>query len=472
MAERSGDTALPSREAERTPTGINRFAGRQSGVALRFPPHSKTTRANHTPLSLAPGFSRVFPRPTDANRFNGLRGARTGQAVETAGPMAGRHTGLKPGANERCLTVRHVSPWVAFAICLSALTAFAQPHQLIENFTAPLPASAQFTSEPDFKDAKVGLASGKLDYRINPRTRTATLELGDDRRAFTGPGVLKLWVKGNSSTNELELVLRHGKPQMAEGGRRWFAGQSDFPLPRVKLDFDGWREVTLDARTIPEGNAGWWQRLVLHAPGKAENFDGTLWLDDLRHFPDKNPPAAASVAGLIGPTVREFGTNVSLFLDARNFTAKPAKVRARLTLTDRNESAAADREFQIELAPKETKELRLEMAPDNLAAFLPPFKLAGDVLSTDLAELSARVDTMLVMGNSRFLFDDFSDVFGRWFTVGTPSPPRGNPRAWISWTHGEAQRATPLVQTTARISRVAVTPGTNAPPSRHALQLD
>ena len=118
----------------------------------------------------------------------------------------------------------------------------------------------------------------------------------------------------------------------------------------------GWREVTLDAHAIPDGNAGWWQRLVLHAPGKLENFDGTLWLDDLRHFPDKNPPAAASVAGLIGPAIREFGTNVSLFLDARNFTAKPAKVRARLTLTDRNESTAADREFQIELAPKEAKE--------------------------------------------------------------------------------------------------------------------
>ena len=360
----------------------------------------------------------------------------------------------------------------SFAVAAVTATALAQPHQLVENFTAPLPASAQFTSEPDFKDAKVGLASGRLDYRLNPRTRTATLELGDERRAFTGPGVLKLWVKGNNSTNELELILRQGKPQVANDGRRSLAGPSDFPLPRVKLDFDGWREVTLDARTIPEGNAGWWQRLVLHAPGKSENFDGTLWLDDLRHFPDKNPPAAASVAGLIGPSVREFGTNVSLYLDARNFTAKPAKVRARLTLTDRNESAAADREFQIELAPNEAKELRLEMAPDNLAAFLPPFKLAGDVLSTDLAELSARVDTMLVMGNSRFLFDDFSDVFGRWFTVGTPSPPRGNPRAWISWTHGEAQRATPLVQTTARISRVVVAPGTNAPPSRYALQLD
>lgn len=420
MAECSGDTALASCGAERTSTGTNRSAGSEGGGALRFPPHSKTTRANRAPLSMS-----------------------------------------------------RVSSLVAFALgLLSAASALAQPHQLVENFTAPLPSNAQFTSTADLAEPRVGLASGKVAYRINPRTRTATLELGDERRAFTGPGALKLWVKGNNSTNELELVLRHGKPQVANDGRRSLAGQSDLPLPRVKLDFDGWREVTLDAHAVPEGNAGWWQRVILHAPGKSENFDGTLWLDDLRHFPDKNPPAAASVAGLMGPAIREFGTNVSLFLDARNFTDKPAKIRARITLTDRNESAAADRDFQIELAPKEAKEIRLEMAPDNLAAFLPPFKLAGDVLSTDLAELSTRVDAMLVMGNSRFLFDDFSDVFGRWFTVGAPTPPRSNPRAWISWTHGEAQRATPLTQTSARIARVPVAPGTNAPPSRYALQLD
>ncbi len=378
--------------------------------------------------------------------------------------------GLKPTAT----IMSSLRDWLAFTAVglISAATAFAQPHQLVENFTAPLPANAQFTTTADFTEPRVGLASGKLDYRINPKTRAATLELGDDRRAFTGPGVLKLWVKGNNSTNELELVLRHGKPQVANDGRRSLSGPGDMPLPRVKLDFDGWREVTLDARTIPEGNAGWWQRIVLYTPGKSENFDGTVWLDDLRHYPDKNPPAGASVAGLIGPAIREFGTNVSLYLDARNFTAKPAKIRARLTLTDRNESAAADREFQVELAANESKEVRLEMAPDNLAAFLPPFKLAGDVLSTDLGELSTRVDTMLVMGNSRFLFDDFSDVFGRWFTVGTPTEPRASQRTWVVWTHGEAQRATPLTQTTARMARVAVAPGTNAPPSRYALQLD
>ena len=403
----------------------------------------------------------------------GARASRPQHGREACEPR------LHPSARiTRCgLAVRApgaVRGWTALAAgaLLFALSAFAQPHQLVENFSAPLPSNAQVVNEADFTNAKVGLAAGKLTYHINPRTRVATLDLGDERRAFAGPGLLKLWIKGNNSTNELELVLRHGKPQVANDGRRWFAGQNDFALPRVKLDFDGWREVTLDARTIPEGNAGWWQRLAVHAPGKSENFDGTLWLDDLRHFPDANPPAAASVAGLIGPSVREFGTNVALFLDVRNFTAKPAKIRARLTLTDRNESAAADREFQVELAAQESKEIRLELAPDNLAAFLPPFKLAGDVLSTDLQDLTARVDTTLVMGNSRYLFDDFSDVFSHWFNIGTPTSPRANQRTWVDWTHGEAQRATPLTQTSARLGRGDIAPGTNAPPGRYALRLD
>lgn len=363
-------------------------------------------------------------------------------------------------------------------LALLAMTAAAsgQKYQLVENFTAPLPQGMQIVSDPDSKEPKVGLASAKLAYHINPKTRIATLELGEEKRALSGPGELKLWVKGDNSGNEIEIVLRHGKPQVGTDGRRTLVGQVDLPLPRVKLDFEGWREVAFDARAIPEGNACWWQKLNLHAPAKVDNFDGTLWFDDLRHFPNANPPAAVCVAGLLGPAVREFGPTVSLFLDARNFSAVPAKVRARITMTDRNENAVADRDFQIELAANESKETRLEMAPENLAAFLPPFKITGDVLSAELQDLSSRLDTTLVMGNSRYLFDDFSDALGRWFTVGLPTAqptsPRNNSRTWIGWTHGEAQRATPLVQTSARIARTDVTPDPKGPPGRFALRLD
>ncbi|MGB8355168.1 MAG: hypothetical protein WCD79_14820, partial [Chthoniobacteraceae bacterium] len=324
----------------------------------------------------------------------------------------------------------------------------------MENFTASLPSNAQVVCEADFKDPKVGLGCGKITYHLNPKTHVASLDLGDEHRSLTGPGILKMWVKGDNSQNELELVIRYGKVAASADNHSPASTQTEIALPRVKLDFDGWREVTFDAHAVPEGVTGWLQRLNVQGPQNPGNTDGTIWVDDLRQFPDTNSPAATCSIGLIGPAVREFGTSVALFLDVRNFSDKPAKIHARITMTDRNENAAADREFDVELAPQESKEVRLDMAPENLAALLPPFKITGDVLSSELQDLSTRVDTTLVMGNSRFLFSNCGDVFDDWFTAGSPVQP--GERGWIDWTFGEAQRATPLVQTTARISRVEV----------------
>ena len=54
VAERSGDTALTSRGAERTPAATDRSAGPESGVALRFPPQSMMTLAHAAFSSTAP----------------------------------------------------------------------------------------------------------------------------------------------------------------------------------------------------------------------------------------------------------------------------------------------------------------------------------------------------------------------------------------------------------------------------------
>lgn len=363
------------------------------------------------------------------------------------------------------------SPFLPALIAVTG-SAFAESYHLVENFTEPLPSSPQVTAEAEMKEPKVGLASARLTYRMNPKTHVAILDVGDKRQVAGAPGILKLWVKGDKSGNELELVLRHGRPETTADNRKILAGQTDLPLRRVKLDFDEWREVTFDVAAIPAGNVCWWQRLGVYAPPKTEVLTGVIGLDDLRFVPETNPPVAQSVVSLIGPPAREFGTTVELSLDLRNFTKTAAKVRTRITMTDRNENTVADREFEIDVAAGESKEARLALAPENLGNYLPPFKLAGDVLSAELQDLSARVDTTLVMGNSRFLFDDFSDVFGRWFNIGTPAPPRANLRTWISWTSGEAQRATPLVQTSSRISRVDVAPGPKTPPSRYALHVD
>lgn len=369
-------------------------------------------------------------------------------------------------------------PWLsrpalgALACVLLSATAFSQAHQLIENFTAPLPSNTQFNCTPETKDVKVGLGAAALSYRINPKSRSAMLELGDERRVVSSNGVLKLWVKGNNSGHDLELVLRQGKPQTGADGKRILAAAADMPLPRVKLDFEGWREVAFEVRALPADNVAWWSKLNLHAPPKMESFEGSISLDDLRFFPEANTPNASCVAGLLGHPVREFSQKIALFLDLRNFTDKPAKLRSRVTMTDRNENLIVDREFQTELGPKELKEIALELDPQNLGAFLPPFKITGDVLSSELQELSTKIDTTLVMGNARYTFDDQGDALSRWFTVGTPAQPRTNIRNWIVWTHGEAQRATPLVQTSLRISRVELGADSQNPPAKYALQLD
>jgi hypothetical protein len=56
-------------------------------------------------LSLAPGFSAVWPAEKEINRFNGF--APRPQAVETARRGCRFPTRLKPGANENQKIVAH-----------------------------------------------------------------------------------------------------------------------------------------------------------------------------------------------------------------------------------------------------------------------------------------------------------------------------------------------------------------------------
>ncbi|MEX0671189.1 MAG: NPCBM/NEW2 domain-containing protein [Pirellulales bacterium] len=351
-------------------------------------------------------------------------------------------------------------------------SAVAQPHQLVENFTAVLPAGNGIRTETDAADPKVGLAGARLHYAIDPKARVAALDCGDDRRTFAGPGTLKLWVKGDASGNELELALREGRLQTTPDGRQTLAVQRDVNLPRMKLDFDGWREVEFNVPAAAAGSVSWLKWIRVHAAAQEPKLSGTIGLDELRLSPAAAPPNAQVAVGWIGADVREFGVPMELFLDARNFTKAPARVRARVQVTDRNDNTVATREFTGQLAANEQQEFRWDLAPENLAAFLPPFRITGDVMSPELPDLTARIDVRLVMGNSRYLFDDMGDAAVRWFTAGSPIAPRGNLGGWFGWTHGEAQRASPLVQTEARIARVAVQPENGKPPGAHALQIE
>jgi len=351
-------------------------------------------------------------------------------------------------------------------------SASAQPHFFVDNFTALFPGNAEMQTESNTADPKVGLASLRLHYAFAAPNRAAGIDFGDDRRPVAGVGAAKVWVKGDASGNELEIGFREAAVKTEADGRQVFVNRREFSPPRVKLDFAGWKEVDFQLPAPAEGNSLYFQKVVVHPVGNEPKPAGTIELDDLRVYPTASPPDALATIGWIGSDVRELGAPMELFLDARNFTKTPAKVRGRLQLTDRNENMVATREFTLDLAAGGQQEVRWDLAPENLEAFLPPFRVSGDVMSAELPELSARIDSVLVVGNSRYLFDDMGDAAARWFTAGSPKPPRENLGLWYGWTHGESQRASSSLQTSARISRADVAAVGGKPPAKHALQID
>ena len=363
--------------------------------------------------------------------------------------------------------------WAVLLAAALAAPALAAPHRLVENFTSALPSNGEVQCQADFENAKVGLACGRISYKVHPQHRRAWLELGQERVRVAAPGLLDLWVKGDASGNELQICLQHAEVSQDDQGNRRLSGHQDLWLPRVKLDFTDWRQIAFDARQIPQGRSIWWNRLVVYAPqGDKARLEGTLLLDDFRVTPSAGQPAGTVAIGLIGPQTRDFSADVALFLDARNFTRTAAKVRARVIMTDRNENPVVDRDFQFEIAVGEQTERKLQLAPDKLETYLPPFGIDCDVVS-DVPELTAHTSLKMVMANARVLFDDLSDVYGRWFTAGSASDSRD----WMGWLQGEGPRYSPLLQTSARISRVTLPGGQPAgegkgPPCRCAMQVD
>ena len=217
--------------------------------------------------------------------------------------------------------MNHPAIMIRAIVLLVALTASAsaQPHQLVENFTALVPGNAGLRSESNTTDPKVGLASARLHYSFEPQNRAVGIDFGDDRRQVAGGGTVKVWVKGDKSGNDLEIGFREGALKTEADGRQVFMARRDFSPPRVKLDFEGWKEVDFQVPAAAEGNSLWFQRIVVHPVGK-EPKPGTIELDDLRLYPAAAPPNAQASIGWIGSDVRELGAPLELFLDARNFT--------------------------------------------------------------------------------------------------------------------------------------------------------
>ena len=373
----------------------------------------------------------------------------------------------------------------AAALACAARTAAAAGYHLIDNFTGRLIGRGNVATAVDSENAKAGLGAARLTYTLDAQHRGASLVLPSEGIRLPGPGQLKLWVKGNATNDEMQLTLLHAEAFVDDRGNRRLRNHRRVSLERTRLDFDDWRELTLDPGALPTGQVVWWDRIDFRGRRKEDEPcpPVSVLLDDLRFVPQHGGPPATLATCLIGPPARDFGGQVAVALDVRSFVKAPASVQARVTITDRNENLVADRDFRVDLAPAEAKELRLELAPKNLEAYLPPFDVACDIVSADLPQLSQKTEHKLVMANSTLLFDDMSDALAHWFTAGFHTEvDRRTVRNWVGWTHGEAQRASPWAQTTAAIGRADIPNPTGQdkpvdptqgeqPPGRFALRL-
>ncbi|MBS3764370.1 MAG: hypothetical protein KGZ25_13815, partial [Planctomycetes bacterium] len=356
-----------------------------------------------------------------------------------------------------------ITVWIAALLFLSLnCPVAAEPHNLVENFTARLNSSDQIHSSVVTTDPWRGVGHAHLTYKAEGRHRKASLFLPDEKYRIPGPGTVKMWVKGDGSGNNLRICVRHARVQHDQHGRRRLQHHKDIWSRQVKLDFAGWKRLSFDMSEIPDDRSAWWRCLEIKVPrGQEAKMSGKLALDEFVQIPKKSRPKGAVAVTLIGPRIRNFSRKIAVSLDVRNFTRKSQEIKARLVATDRNENLVLDRDFTIKAEPfarisadeNKTSEHHLQLMPDQIAQFLPPFKVQCDV-GSELTDLSVSRSFKVVMGNSIYLFDDLSDVYGRWFTAGGGGLK--SMRHWPKWIMGEQQRYSPFYQTSARLTRVPV----------------
>lgn len=365
-----------------------------------------------------------------------------------------------------------------------------RPHLLVDNCSTAFQDSGALKFTVDSAAPKVGLGAIKINYRFNAESKFGETVIADNTRPIPASGKLVLWVKGDGSANELQFIMTVAQLRTESDGRKIPVNLRHVELPRIKLADANWKEVTLDLATLyPQDGIAWLSRLRIHGVGPADKaatqptkFEGSVSIDDIKLFA-ANAPAPPSVisAAVLGPAQRDFTSDFSVSLDARNFTPKKAQMKVRLTMTDRNQNSVADRDFTLDVDANASKEFKLDLAPENITLFLPPFRISGDVMSADLPSLATRIDMNVVMSNSKILIDNFSDIYGRWHTRGYPlSPGRGiggDMNQWNTWMMGEASRAMPWTQISAKMSRVTLERPADVdpsafPPDKYAMKID
>ena len=346
-------------------------------------------------------------------------------------------------------------------------------YYLIDNFSRRLPSGESIECSIEQARQQVGLAAARVRYQFDvARRRRLQITLPDEARPIPSTGTLKLWVKGDGSSNQLQLQYVHAEIGRHHDGRRYLHRHRAVSLPVIVLDFNDWREQSLPVKDLPPGRIAYLSHVFAHLSGAKEpQTEGEFLLDDLRLYPDRGQAPTSSHLFLAGPAIRPYAPVIEFLADFRNFGAEPFTAQTHIKIVDRNENLVAVREFETKVAAHDAQESSLSIKPENLHVFLPPFRITGEVASSDLPQLSAQLDQALVMGNSWLLFDDFANLHGRWFTSGLDFRLGRNDQMF-----GEEQHAWARTQTSARISRVGIAPSQGPkdklPPGRYAMQVD
>lgn len=350
-----------------------------------------------------------------------------------------------------------------------------KPFRLIDGFTLKLPSSNSMTCTIEEARGRPGMAA-RIRYKIPNEKGTAQVKLPDLARQIEVKGSFKIkaWVKGDNSANEISISITHAQAGFDHRGTYRIYGHREINLGWRKLDFDGWKQFgfSVDEKQIPNERAVWFSHVSVRRPKGGTKAEGDIMLDDLRLFPDATRETGFASLRLLGSNTRTYSQDLKFLLQMSYFGTEPIAVEVSITMTDANDNTVARRDFdEIPLGVGDAREVVLELVLENLQLFLPPFKIQGEVFSREEPSFKGDMRTTLVMSNSKLLFDDFSNVFGRWITSGL-QPNLGENHA----IYGEQQRAMATTQTNTRISRVEIDPAgapkSSTPPGRFAMRID
>jgi len=339
----------------------------------------------------------------------------------------------------------------------------ASGYILVDNFSGALPSTAKIRCVADADEKHAGLAAMRMDYDLGDAGGQDVIQLSEDALRIEKNGTVSIWVKGDGSANTLQFTFRSSDAKKASPGAL-----------TVTLNEQGWKQYSFRLSGVAARSKIWVSTLTLKVVGnpEARKTSGKVWLDEMQLAPDGGTAKPSVTLKLAGETVRDYTADIHYNLDIRNLGQEPFTTSTTLEMHDRNRNHMATRRFDFMVGPGESREIKIELKPENMSVYRPPFTITGDLSSPDNSDVDASVDQVIVMGNSYLLFDDFSNVFGRWFTAGAPFIAGGA----NGYLFGEQQHADARLQTAASIKRVSIdkAPATGGKPGpgAYAMQID